>query len=217
MAFDLTQYEPVAERLDRWLKASEQFAPRVFTNMESIPGADVCVIKAELWLGDTRVATGYAEETRGAGNVNRTSHVENCETSAIGRALANAGYAGSDMTKRPSREEMSKVSRHPVTNPTPSAYKGENIKALFPDAQEVASGDVTVKGNQHGELPSWLYVEAEKAGVSMVWDNRDKVAGTKRPWFKDVNGDKAFWPPKGTPDPVVIAPIVEWDTEEEPF
>ena len=217
MAFDLTQYEPVAERLDRWLKASEQFAPRVFTNMESIPGADVCVIKAELWLGDTRVATGYAEETRGAGNVNRTSHVENCETSAIGRALANAGYAGSDMTKRPSREEMSKVSRHPVTNPTPSPYKGENIKALFPDATEVASGDVTVKGNQHGELPSWLYVEAEKAGVSMVWDNRDKVAGTKRPWFKDVNGDKAFWPPKGTPDPVVIAPIVEWDTEEEPF
>ena len=217
MAFDLTQYEPVAERLDRWLKASEQFAPRVFTNMESIPGADVCVIKAELWLGDTRVATGYAEETRGAGNVNRTSHVENCETSAIGRALANAGYAGSDMTKRPSREEMSKVSRHSVSNPTPNPYKGENIKALFPDATEVASGDVTVKGNQHGELPSWLYVEAEKAGVSMVWDNRDKVAGTKRPWFKDVNGDKAFWPPKGTPDPVVIAPIVEWDTEEEPF
>ena len=217
MVFDLTQYEPVAERLDRWLKASEQFAPRVFTNMESVPGADVCVIKAELWLGDTRIATGYAEETRGAGNVNRTSHVENCETSAIGRALANAGYAGSDMTKRPSREEMSKVARHPVSNPTPSAYKGENIKALFPDATEVANGDVTVKGNQHGELPSWLYVEAEKAGVSMVWDNRDKVAGTKRPWFKDVNGEKAFWPPKNTPDPVIIAPIVEWDTEEEPF
>ena len=217
MAFDLTQYEPVAERLDRWLKASEQFAPRVFTNMESIPGADVCVIKAELWLGDTRVATGYAEETRGAGNVNRTSHVENCETSAIGRALANAGYAGSDMTKRPSREEMSKVSRHPVSNPTPSPYKGENIKALFPDAQEVTGGDLTVKGNQHGELPNWLYAEAQAHGVTQVWDNRDKVIGTRRPWFKDVNGDKAFWPPKGTPDPIIIAPIVEWDTEEEPF
>ena len=107
--------------------------------------------------------------------------------------------------------------RTPITNPTPSPYKGENIKALFPDATEVASGDVVVKGTQHGELPSWLYVEAEKAGVTQVWDNRDKVAGTKRPWFKDANGDKAFWPPKGTPDPVIIAPIVEWDTEEEPF
>ena len=210
MAFDLTQYEPVAERLDRWLKASEQFAPRVFTNMESIPGADICVIKAELWLGDTRVATGYAEETRGAGNVNRTSHVENCETSAIGRALANAGYAGSDMTKRPSREEMAKVAR-----PAPRTTK---VTDLFPDAKEITGGDLTVKGNQHGELPNWLYAEAQSYGVTQVWDNRDKVAGTKRPWFKDCNGEKAFWPPKGTPDPVILPPIEEqWDTEEEPF
>ena len=209
MAFDLTQYEPVAERLDRWLKKSEQFNPRVLTYMESIPGVDICVIKAELWLGDTRIATGYAEETRGAGNVNRTSHVENCETSAIGRALANAGYAGSDMTKRPSREEMSKVAR-----PAPRTTK---VTEIFPDAKEVVGGDVTVKGNQHGELPNWLYAEAQTFGVTQVWDNRDKVAGTKRPWFKDCNGDKAFWPPKGTPDPVIIAPIVEWETEEEPF
>ena len=218
MAFDLTQYEPVAERLDRWLKASEQFAPRVFTNMESIPGADVCVIKAELWLGDTRVATGYAEETRGANRINQINHVEVCETSAIGRALANAGYAGSDASKRPSREEMAKVNRGPVKNPTPSAYKGENIKALFPDAQEVTGGDLTVKGTQHGELPNWLYAEAQSFGVTQVWDNRDKVGGTRRPWFKDVNGEKAFWPPKGTPDPVILPPIEEqWDTEEEPF
>ena len=210
MAFDLTQYEPVAERLDRWLKKSEQFNPRVLTYMESIPGADVCVIKAELWLGDTRIATGYAEETRGSGNVNRTSHVENCETSAIGRALANAGYAGSDMTKRPSREEMSKVAR-----PAPRTTK---VTEIFPDAREVTGGDLTVKGNQHGELPNWLYAEAQTFGVTQVWDNRDKVAGTKRPWFKDVNGDKAFWPPKGTPDPVILPPIVEqWETEEEPF
>ena len=210
MAFDLTQYEPVAERLDRWLKKSEQFNPRVLTYMESIPGADVCVIKAELWLGDTRIATGYAEETRGSGNVNRTSHVENCETSAIGRALANAGYAGSDMPKRPSREEMSKVAR-----PAPRTTK---VTEIFPDAREVTGGDLTVKGNQHGELPNWLYAEAQTIGVTQVWDNRDKVAGTKRPWFKDVNGDKAFWPPKGTPDPVILPPIVEqWETEEEPF
>ena len=211
MAFDLSQYEPVAERLDRWLKKSEQFNPRVLTYMESIPGADVCVIKAELWLGDTRIATGYAEEIRNAGNaVNRTSHVENCETSAIGRALANAGYAGSDMTKRPSREEMSKVNR-PIK-------RVSNVTDIFPDAQEIKGGDLVVKGNQHGELPNWLYVEAQASGVTQVYDNRDRVAGTKRPWFKDVNGDKAFWPPKGTPDPVILPPIVEqWETEEEPF
>jgi hypothetical protein len=73
--------------------------------------SDVAVFKAELWLDDTLIATGWAEEVRGQGNVNKTSHVENCETGAVGRALANAGMAGSDVHKRPSREEMGKVQR----------------------------------------------------------------------------------------------------------
>ena len=118
MGFNLDDYEPVAARLDRWLEnriggfmSSTNDYPRVLTRMVSEPGADICVIRAELWLGEMLISTGYAEEVRGSGNVNRTSHVENCETSAIGRALANCGMAGSDMTKRPSREEMSKVQR----------------------------------------------------------------------------------------------------------
>ena len=109
MGFNLDDYEPVAARHTRWL--TDHPTGRTITHMISAPGADICVIRAELWLDDICVATGYAEEVRGAGNVNRTSHVENCETSAVGRALANAGYAGSDVNKRPSREEMSKVQR----------------------------------------------------------------------------------------------------------
>jgi hypothetical protein len=69
------------------------------------------VFKCELWLNDEIIATGWAEEIRGQGNVNKTSHLENCETGAVGRALANAGLSGSDFTKRPSREEMGKVQR----------------------------------------------------------------------------------------------------------
>jgi hypothetical protein len=132
VAFDLSSYEPVAERLDRWLnakiagyEASTNDYPRVLTRMVSEPGADICVIRAELWLGEQLIATGYAEEVRGAGNVNRTSHVENCETSAIGRALANCGMAGSDMSKRPSREEMSKVQR---TSNGPAVERGTDPK-----------------------------------------------------------------------------------------
>ena len=109
MGFNLDDYEPVAARHARWL--ADHPNGRTITHMISAPGADMCVIRAELWLEDICIATGYAEEVRGAGNVNRTSHVENCETSAVGRALANAGYAGSDVNKRPSREEMSKVQR----------------------------------------------------------------------------------------------------------
>jgi hypothetical protein len=153
MGFNLEDYEPVAARLDRWLRAklegfdaSANDYPRVLTFMVSEAGADICVIRAELWQGEQLIATGYAEEVRGAGNVNKTSHVENCETSAVGRALANAGVAGSDVHKRPSREEMSKVARMSTTTQEGSDVVTERphnapsdkqlwlVKKLFKDA-----------------------------------------------------------------------------------
>ena len=105
----LENYEPVAVRLDRWL--STHPGTQVLTELLTEPGADICVFKASLLVEGAIVATGHAEEIRNAGNVNRTSHVENCETSAIGRCLANAGAAGSTLESRPSREEMAKVQR----------------------------------------------------------------------------------------------------------
>ena len=207
MGFNLDDYEPVAARHSRWL--AQHPNGRTITHMVSTPGSDICVIRAELWLEDVCIATGYAEEVRGAGNVNRTSHVENCETSAVGRALANAGMAGSDVSKRPSREEMTKVQN---TAPKMRITQASSAKG---DGQAV-----TIKGNQFGAIPDWLALEAAQAGVTTVWDNRDKVAGTKRPWFKDVNGDKAFWPPRGTPDPVIAThedDLSDIITDEEPF
>ena len=210
MAFDLSQYEPVAARHARWLEAHPH--GRTITHMVSVPGADVCVIRAELWLDDVCIATGYAEEVRGAGNVNRTSHVENCETSAVGRALANAGMAGSDVSKRPSREEMAKVQNATV----------KTVHTPQPKGDMASANGVTVRGAQWGPLPDWLVLDAFQAGVSEVYDNRDQVAGTKRPWFKATTGGKdakAFWPPKGAPDPVIATHEDDMADlgEEEPF
>jgi hypothetical protein len=112
MPFDLSDYEPVAVRLDRWL--AQHPNGRVITDLVHYL-SDVAVFKAELWLDDVLISTGWAEEVRGQGNVNKTSHVENCETGAVGRALANAGMAGGSLEKRPSREEMSKVQRMTTT------------------------------------------------------------------------------------------------------
>ncbi len=213
MGFNLDDYEPVAVRHSRWL--TQHPNGRTITHMVSIPGADVCVIRAELWLEDVCIATGYAEEVRGAGNVNRTSHVENCETSAVGRALANAGMAGTDVNKRPSREEMAKVQRQ-------SAGRGY-LPAQAPLAKTSSTmaeaNGVSIKGDQWGPIPDWLVVEAAQAGVTQVWDNRNQLAANpKRPWFKDVNGDKAFWAPKGTPLPVMATHEDDLDdSPEEPF
>lgn len=65
--------------------------------------------------------SGFARELEGDGMVNKSSHVENCETSAIGRALANLDYCGSiggQKAPRPSREEMSKAERQPAKAPS---------------------------------------------------------------------------------------------------
>ena len=112
MGFDLSDYEPVAVRLARLLESlrDAQLEPRVITVMLSEPGSDICVFRAELWIGEHLMATGHAEEVRNAGNVNRTSHLENCETSALGRMCES--YAPTPhLDKRPSREEMAKVQR----------------------------------------------------------------------------------------------------------
>jgi hypothetical protein len=117
VAFNLDDYEPVAHRLDRWLKDCHVrgVQPRVLTDLVHYL-QNSAVFSASLFEGDVLIATGWAEEIRGEGHINKTSHLENCETGAVGRALANAGYAGSDLNKRPSREEMSKVQRVSTTS-----------------------------------------------------------------------------------------------------
>jgi hypothetical protein len=213
VGFNLDDYEPVAVRHSRWL--AQHPNGRTITHMVSIPGADVCVIRAELWLGDVCIATGYAEEVRGAGNVNRTSHVENCETSAVGRALANAGMAGTDVNKRPSREEMAKVQRQSAGR----GYLPAQAPLAKTSSTAAEANGVSIKGDQWGPIPDWLVLEAAQAGVTQVWDNRNQLAqNPKRPWFKDVNGDKAFWAPKGTPLPVMATHEDDLDdSPEEPF
>ena len=105
--FNLADYEPVEVRLDKFIKEYPDF--RISTELEVVE-ATRYIVKAYLFKAkedSVAWATGYAEETVSARGVNQTSALENCETSAIGRALANAGYAPKG--KRPSREEMAKV------------------------------------------------------------------------------------------------------------
>jgi len=108
MAFNLADYETVESRLEKFWKEFPD--GRISTELE-VCEAHRYVIKAYLYrtfLDQVAYATGHAEEKDADRGVNATSALENCETSAIGRALANAGFAAKG--KRPSREEMVKVS-----------------------------------------------------------------------------------------------------------
>jgi hypothetical protein len=109
MAFNLADYETVESRLEKFWKEFPD--GRISTELE-ICEAHRYVIKAYLYrtyLDQVAYSTGYAEEKDTDRGVNATSALENCETSAIGRALANAGFAAKG--KRPSREEMAKVEK----------------------------------------------------------------------------------------------------------
>ena len=80
----------------------------------------------------------------------------------------------------------------------PEAMLTDAFGAVEVTPQPASGGfQVRIKGKQHGPIPAWLNSECAKAGVTEVWDNRDGLAvNPKRPWFKAVNGDKAFWEPR---------------------
>ena len=109
--FNLDNYETVEERLKVFWKENPK--ARINTEIVHMTDDGTCVtVRAEIYKMevDARpVTTGIAQETKGQGGfANKDAWVENCETSAIGRALANWIYQGSNKA-RPSREEMSKV------------------------------------------------------------------------------------------------------------
>jgi len=120
--FDLSQYEEVKDRIPKFYKQYPE--GRIITDIVSDPNElETVIFKAELYRNfedSVPLSTGFAYEKEGEGYINKTSHVENAETSAIGRALANITMHGS---KRPSKEEMNKVER--MTNEAKAKNKGE--------------------------------------------------------------------------------------------
>jgi len=129
MGFNLENYEQVKDRIARFY--SDHADGRIITDLVTEPKdlKDCAAFKAYVYIGETVKATGYAYEDKGQG-VNKDAWVENAETSAIGRALANMDYCG---TMRPSREEMTKVSQKPTaTQPTKEQIEG---KALADDLE----------------------------------------------------------------------------------
>ena len=140
MTFNLDDYEPVATRLARWLENTDG-QPRVITHLVHYNEGQSCVFRAELWVNDILISTGWAEEHVEDRGVNKTSHLENAESSAVGRALANAGLAGSDPSKRASSEEMTKVQR---MGGQPAQY-GNRPSGLASEKQRIYIHDLAKK------------------------------------------------------------------------
>ena len=135
--FNLADYETVESRLVRYWEANPD--GRISTELVAAEDGRY-IVKAEVYRSAEDiypVATGYAEETIGSSPVNKTSALENCETSAIGRALANWTFQAKG-SPRPSREEMSKVAGRDVqVEVAPDKATAEDVEHIKAIAEEV--------------------------------------------------------------------------------
>lgn len=150
-AFNRDNYVAVQERINRFWREFPNGAIRTYLVSDN-ENFQQCRYNAAIFKECSQTnpdATGWAFEVAGTSpkdGANYGSHEENCETSAIGRALANFGYATSQET-RPSREEMTKVAK-------------AEPKSLYPP-REVAQPARTA-----AEEMQSLHGTANKVGIS---------------------------------------------------
>jgi hypothetical protein len=109
--FDLESYATVQERIAQFYQDFPDGSIRTYMVVRDGPEV---IFEARVFRTPEEAAagvytSGWAREVEGKSPVNKTSHLENSESSAVGRALANLGYATD--ARRPSRSEMIKVAR----------------------------------------------------------------------------------------------------------
>lgn len=187
MRFNLDNYETVESRLQKFWEDNPN--GRIETYVHYYDDNRVLIVASVYAHKDDNKATafGHAEEVRDASPVNRTSHVENAETSAIGRALANWKYA-SKTQPRPSREEMAKVERMsaPVDNADVVTKFRQACDKAGLDAQDVArEAGVDLNNLTSTSIP--LLRDAFKAMQNV---KKPEVVVTEKNFDEQVN--KAF-------------------------
>lgn len=131
--FNLEDYETVDQRIQRFYRTfPDGRIETTLLDFQGEPNNTRWVVKAAVFRTSEPEARpageGHAFEIDGGGGANKTSALENCETSAVGRALADAGLSG---TKRTTREEMLKVKGAEVRQRISQAQSEDDLNAIY--------------------------------------------------------------------------------------
>ena len=172
--FNLDEYETVHQALIRLY--TQYPTARVLTENTTPEGVlDRYEFKAEIFLDRDdpyAVATGWAYEIIGVGPINKTSAMENCETSAIGRAISNSVLV---LTKpnnnRPSREEMEKVQRMSAKH-TPE--QEQLAIEAFGQVADIATVDELKNFYAGAQQAGLLHINIDGKTLSTLISNRKK-------------------------------------------
>ena len=157
------EYAEVNQRV----KAFRTLYPEGFITTEILcREGGLCIIKATVGhYADGKsviLATGTAYEKEGSSQINRTSYIENCETSAVGRALGMAGF-GID-TSIASAEEMNNALLQQNTNDVQKPVQAAPHVQKPAQAEQAAPYDILQETAADSELRlKWLEKYGEKA------------------------------------------------------
>lgn len=148
------EYMTVAERINDFRgKYPIDAGWCVETRVDVDDGTRVVMVARILNPEGVAVGVGHAEERRDSSQINRTSCLENCETSALGRALASCGFGGSEYASANEVENAvhQQAQNGPQTAPRPSASAGEGREAKI-DPEALYGAVVDVLATAHREL-----------------------------------------------------------------
>lgn len=181
-------YETVALRVQKFRAAH----PDKSLTTEMIVRDDECVVMRAIIADEAGrvLATGHSEEYRKASQINRTSALENAETSAIGRALAAYGFGGTEFATANEvanaihqqgaggQRQGGTVSPQPPKQPAHSALKTK-LRAFVHELNGCGDGD---------ELSAFLatadsvkLVNETREKLPHLWDGSNWPEGTERP------------------------------------
>ena len=125
------------------------------------------VIKAIVTHEGNIIGSGMAEEIRGSSMVNKTSAIENCETSAIGRALASLGLHGgsyasaNEIAAVQRKEKAMEEQKQPKANTKSDTVKYVDEEKLMPEAKGMwKNANTTKKGNEEAHS-KWIKSEID--------------------------------------------------------
>jgi hypothetical protein len=139
------KYVEVHERI-KYLRQEPELKDYSILTEFTLLDSEMCVCKCTIATPAGKVmATGHAYEERASSNINKTSYVENCETSAVGRALAMLGIgietsiaSANEVSDAIAKEEAGGTPQKklggPHNSPTKAAAKGNAPKGLMDSA-----------------------------------------------------------------------------------
>lgn len=154
-------YYTVAERVKSFREMDQEYQ----LSTELVSNTNYVVMKATISDNQNNViSTGFAEEERGSTNINTTSALENAETSAVGRALAFFGLAGTEIA---SADEVANAISQQAEKKA-FAKAAETMQATLANLESVLGIKGYIEeGNHSAVAESWA--ELNDAVKSALW------------------------------------------------